>query len=297
MEKFTQWRDPGTGISPFMPVSKPKKSNVIIAVLQTLPKIVLALLRTPPLMLYSLVYCMVPLAFVRRWVISFLLNFLFSTNLFGSSYDASIEGIKRSNTKLKKANMPHPGDVIIVNHTSPLDGMVLYLISSNCSFLTFTKDGALVELSVWEVFTSALSLEKPNKPPVKLANYANKVVYLFAEGTTSNGKSILPYNKGYNSVVTEAKKGHKLKILAMKLTPSQLTTPIPKPVVSYLWELLTNFGALMFRIRIELLDEHQSLQSIREKSAEIGRLRLVGAQLDIVNKGLFVEAYRKNTRS
>lgn len=310
MEKFSDWRDPGTGISPFMPIIDHNKPNIIVKFTRILIKSLIFVTRIPLFLLFITIYAIIPIPIVRQFTIWYILNFLFSFNALslntGSLYDVSVDGIKRSNKKLINANLPQANDVVIVNYTSPLDYLVLFVLNPNSVALALDRNGNLIRYSVWQFFAASLSLPNTattvNPKPVKLESFKGKTIFIFPEGSPSNGKSILPYIRTkldlsqYTKPTTTASTAFKFKTLTLKIHPAELTTPVPVSKFSYFFKLFTNWQ-IKYRLKILLLDEDElQWENIRNKSAETGRLRLVGHDLNLDAKLRFVEAYKNNKR-
>ncbi len=297
MERYTQFRDKATGISPFLPVLQ---TNVIGVnkrddLLKTL-KLNVAL---------SFLIFIVKLVFVIPILILCLITFgqvyylnrclLFVMGLY--SYELSIQNL-RSRTNINKNFYPNKNEVFLVNFTSPLDLCVLKLIS-NDDFVILIPNlkGDLVEISSLEFIQQSLKGDVLNKiEKIDYNKITNKIIYIFPEGTTSNGKAILPFLLTQDSLDNFISNFNPLKIktLGIKLYPSTLTTPLNYSIQSYLYKLLT---LLSFEIKIrinspnELDSKDSNLLKLRNSFTNNGKFKLISNELDFNKKQKFIESY------
>lgn len=298
MEKFTEWRDPGTGILPFMPIGRRRRTPLLERLVQLVLTVFYFVSKAVPLALLVLLTA-IPVALVRQFVLKAILSCVFSTNYlsFGTDLvDLGIEGVKKSNYKLVKANSPQKGDFVVVNFTSPLDPVLWYILCSDAVYVTFSEDGkSLVELSFAETIAHSLSSEPLDSgKQVKLLSLKGKCVFFIAEGTTSNGKAILPYNysEQTKALLSQNRALFKFKVMSTRLVPGDLTTPVPELKFGYLMRLLRHTSTLQFKTRLLLVDPDQlQWELLRQKSADLGRVRAVGRELDIQSKRRFLKKY------
>ncbi|CCE86138.1 Piso0_005788 [Millerozyma farinosa CBS 7064] len=233
MEKFSQWRDKGTGISPFMP--EPKPSNPFF----TAVKAVVFVFKFPVFVLLLGAYWVSSSAFILSIALKLFMGF--------SRFEVSVEGLKKSNTAGINQERPKINELIISNYVSPLDGFIFATISqlrwSKIVILIPDEEGETSMLSVWSLFFHALNIPgKDAKSSQKLKNLSSlkgmAVLYL-PEGTPSNNRAILPFYKLKNFAGAS---DFVVKTLVLKLKPRYLTTPLPTTSsLGYLFNLLTNF--------------------------------------------------------
>lgn len=283
MEKFTNFRDPGTGISPFMPVPDEDRGRPVVRRLKWVAALPLILLRVPFFLVLAVLLA-VPNEVIKRGASFFLLNFVFSLNLGrGFLSDLAIEGVKRSSYKKVQASLPLAGQVIICNYTSGLDALVCYLLGGGGVFVLSNGNGELVKYSLLEFLLYSIGWQCAGAPVEDLSKYADEIVFLFVEGTASNGKSILKYNVPQKVDL----KLLKVRLMTVRLSPPKLTTPVPD---RFYWARLLRNVSLRFRIRIAECPG-LSWDEIRQKSSEISRLRLV--DLGVKEKQQFLGAYSR----
>lgn len=297
MERYTQFRDKATGISPFLPVLqtnvigvnkrddllKTLKLDVALSFLIFIVKLVFVI----PI----LILCLITLGQVHY------LNrcLLFVMGLY--SYELSIQNLK-SRTNISKNFYPSKNEVFLVNFTSPLDLCVLKLISNDDFVILIPNSkGDLVEISYLEFIQQSLKgdvLDKIEK--IDYNKITNKIIYIFPEGTTSNGKAILPFLLTQDSLNNFISNFNPLKIktLGIKLYPSTLTTPLNYSIQSYLYKLLT---LLSFEIKIrinspnELDSKDSNLLKLRNSFTNNGKFKLISNELDFNKKQKFIESY------
>lgn len=98
-------------------------------------------------------------------------------------------------------------------------------------------------LSLLEAILRAFQMPQEHPPPsVKLVDvrsllrdHPDRIVVVFPECTTTNGRGILPLSP---SILT-APKGAKIFPVCLRYTPSDITTPIPGSYWQFLWDFLS----------------------------------------------------------
>ncbi|KAG7813903.1 hypothetical protein KL921_000177 [Ogataea angusta] len=297
MEKFSDWRDKGTGISPFMPIPPANSSVLVKFVLGP----ILALLKIVPSAILCLLSALCwPVGFLFRPVLRLLLLVLFNV----SEIEFLADGVKKSNTKMINSKRPDKGQLVFVNFSSPLDCLVLYLVSKSNKYIFLTADsrGNLRKLNgLLETFSFALAqpqLTSPAADPVDLSKLKNSVVFVLTEGTTTNNRSVLTFPPiDLSAIYSTYKNTLEFKAISIKiLPPSLVTTPIPQSAASYLYSHLSHLK-LDARFKLKSFDLGDlKPATVREKLSNYGALKLTGPDLDIAKKLSFISAYNKTTR-
>lgn len=309
MERYTQWRDKATGISPFLPVlhtnvigvSETPIGNLIkTAKLDVLFSIVLFTVKAvlvAPFVILSFVLSL----FLGKSKIASLNRFiLFITGL--TSYELTIQNLKAKN--LNKSFYPKRGDVFLVNYSSPLDFFLLSILS-NDEFVILVPNakGQLQLVTSWGFIQKSLSGYEQDEGAnykIDFGNLQNKIIYIFPEGTTSNGKAILPFPLNqtifddFISKLNEDKKTHKIRTIGIKLYPSTLVTPLQYSSFGYIYKVLTLLSySAKIRINIpnELDAQDTNLDKIRQSFTSNGKFKLVTPELNIDAKIKFIENY------
>lgn len=124
MEKFSSWRDKGTGISPFMPQKLPtfQKNNSLLSVASKSP---IFLIKLPFFIITYLIYTITGFTFILKFILTILFGF--------NRIDFGVDGIKKSQIDKLTSYKPKKGDLIVTNYITPLDGYFLFLLSGTFS--------------------------------------------------------------------------------------------------------------------------------------------------------------------
>ncbi|CAH2352586.1 lysophosphatidic acid:oleoyl-CoA acyltransferase 1 [[Candida] railenensis] len=295
MEKFSTWRDKGTGISPFMPVDAPPSSIAS----KYLAQPVLYVFKFPILIItLALYYALIPFPAVANFIVTKLYGF--------RRIETTVDGLKRSKVAEIQAAKPKVNDIVVVNYVAPINGLILASIAQ-CSWRSIVilipaANGEYYSYSIWDVFTRAMDeISTPNpsaQPITDLTALKGKLVFIFPEGTPSNNRSILPFvtsktNKlKVNNVFT-------FKTLSLKISPLHFTTPLPlTSKFAYVYSLLTNLHNKSV-ISVKIFEHGQSNEldfNLSKRSFETNQLNSVGDYLDIQMKEKFYAEYIKVKR-
>lgn len=239
MEKYTNYRDKGTGISPFIPVN-PTRHGKFYRTLQWIGFVVKCILLLPVLI------CLLGVQFNGSMI------YLLMKLLFGYSVDVTVQG-KRKRAINKKVDYPHRGLLYLCNYTSGLDAIVCYIISQDTNVLYLVvRDNKVYGMRLYDFLNYSLGQIELTKCGEKINNWQeicnDYTCFMFAEGTTSNGKSVLPFEidvthlqrfiTGEDEVDAAAKFGEVIQWVQIRHIPSSLTTPLPITKPSFLALLL-----------------------------------------------------------
>ncbi|KAJ8323753.1 hypothetical protein BDV3_001777 [Batrachochytrium dendrobatidis] len=222
MEKYSGWRDPGTGIHPFLSPKPPRSDeSTLHFVLYGIKTFILGpFLATIKIILIAVVALLWSiLDLVSIILISPKIQYTWKRIVYGSlgrtvlalcgfwwisKSNSTLQrggrksGLSRANHKLKK---PNP-DLYISNHTSYFD--ILYYASSiSPVFLHISSNGMVRQISFWEALMEAGNYpdldDEPDKVTfvdfIKKYNKSSCVapIVIFPEGTTSNGRGLLKF--------------------------------------------------------------------------------------------------------
>ncbi|KAB5550920.1 acyltransferase [Coniochaeta sp. 2T2.1] len=320
MEKFSQFRDRGSGVAPFMPISTPSTP------LTTLLHIALFSFRLPFFLFFTFVY------FTTLHHLPFLPPALRKLLLWGLMaipgiwwIDLQLDGVKRGAlSSAPRSRVPYPGSVIAASYTSPLD--VLYLAAVFDPVFTVSYAGSRKVRRVgllgalWHVFSAPPTALPTGGGLTDLADLIktnqDRVIAVFPEGGTTNGRGVLPLTPSLASVPG----GKRIFPVSMRYTPPDITTPVPGlgGLVGFLWKLLSR-PTHCIRVRIAegvhntagattngvhkaaggeeegsgevSFEEQKVLDKVAEDLARLGRSKRVG--LTLRDKRAFVEAWRR----
>ncbi|KAI9896927.1 hypothetical protein N3K66_007949 [Trichothecium roseum] len=313
MEKFSQFRDKGTGIAPFLPTSTP------LSTLSVPAHALLFLFRLPFFLACSLPYFL----FLRHLPLPPLFRKIALWGLMAIPgiwwVDLQLDGVKRGTLADQPPDrFPHPGSVIAANFTSPIDAVYLAAIFDPVFTLSYPGERKVQKAGLLRVAAAALGPVRTSPPPgAKLVDvselieqHPNRVILVLPECGTSNGKAVLPFSP---SVLQTPPDAHIFPV-SLRYTPADVTTPVPRQYLRFLWNLLsqpttcirvrvaesqfntaaaqTNGVSADVKVRGErdgiTGEEQRVLDRIGEALARLGRVKRVG--LTMKDKAAFVEA-------
>lgn len=319
MEKYSQFRDRATGIAPFLPVSTP------LSAVATFTHSALFLFRLPFFIFfflgYFLIFHFLPLPVIFRKVA--LWGLMAIPGIWW--VDLQLDGVKRGTlADQPRERFPHPGSVIAANFTSPVDAIYLAAIFDPIFTVSYPETRQVQRLSLLGAVLMALSPVRTAPPKNAklvdisdlLADNPNRVIAVFPECGTTNGKAILPFSPS----ILQCPPDVHIFPVSIRYTPPDITTPVPGRWFKFLWNLLSR-PTTCIRVRIaegqmnsaaaktngassvpsDLRyrndvgaavsgDEQRVLDRIGEALARLGRVKRVG--LTMKDKAAFVEALK-----
>ncbi|CAM1502725.1 Fc.00g075010.m01.CDS01 [Cosmosporella sp. VM-42] len=248
MEKYSQFRDRATGISPFLPVSTPLSAVSIFT------HGVIFLFRLPFFLTYTLTYFLffhyLPLPVVFRKLA--LWGMMGIPGIWW--VDLQLDGVKRGTlADQPRERVPHPGSVIAANFTSPVDAIYLAAIFDPIFTVSYPDTRQVQRIGLLSAVMMALSPVRTAAPKnVQLVDIKdlldecpNRVIAVFPECGTTNGKAILPFS----SSILQCPSDVHIFPVSIRYTPSDVTTPIPGQWFKFLWNLLSR-PTTCIRVRI-----------------------------------------------
>jgi hypothetical protein len=248
MEKYSQFRDRATGIAPFLPVTTPR------SVPSTLLHGLLFLFRFPFFLTYALSYFVVfhhlPLPSVARKMA--LWGLMAIPGIWW--IDLQLDGVKRGTlADQPRERFPHPGSVIAANFTSPIDAVYLAAIFDPVFTVSYPGTRGLQRIGLLRAAMMALAPVKTSPPPnaqlvdIKdlLREYPGRVIAVFPECGTTNGKAILPFSP---SILQCPPDVHVFPV-SIRYSPSDVTTPVPGRWLTFVWALLSR-PTTCIRVRV-----------------------------------------------
>ncbi|KAH8909139.1 hypothetical protein BR93DRAFT_531856 [Coniochaeta sp. PMI_546] len=322
MEKFSQFRDRGSGVAPFAPISTPSTPLLSAA------HVALFSFRLPIFLFFFTLYFTtlhhLPLPLAARKLL--LWGLMSIPGIWW--IDLQLDGVKRGTlSSAPRYRVPYPGSVIAASYTSPLD--ILYLAAVFDPVFTISYPGSRKVRRVGLLGALAHTFSAPpSHPPTGagltdlaalIAANPDRVVAVFPEGGTTNGRGVLPLTPSLASVPADKR----IFPVSMRYTPPDITTPVPGlgGLVGFLWKLLSR-PTHCIRVRIaegvyntahatngvhkadgeeeeggdgEVTSEEQKvLDKVAEALARLGRSKRVG--LTLKDKSAFVEAWRRKGR-
>ncbi|KJZ77218.1 hypothetical protein HIM_03539 [Hirsutella minnesotensis 3608] len=321
MEKYSQFRDKSTGIAPFLPVTTP------LSAFSTLTHSLLFLFRLPFFLTYAFSYFIVfhylPLPVVARKIA--LWGLMAIPGIWW--VDLQLDGVRRGTlSEQPRERVPHPGSVIAANFTSPIDAVYLAAIFDPIFTVSYPGSRKLRKVGLLSAVIRALGAVQTGPPEYAdlveiedlLNEYPGRVIAVFPECGTTNGKAILPFSPA----LAECPPNAHIFPVSIRYAPSDVTTPVPGRWFRFLWDLLSQ-PTTCIRVRIaegrckettgsgsngtvaatngngnlkqrkaagsELTsDEQKLLDRIAEALARLSRVKRVGLTMN--EKAAFVEA-------
>ncbi|QPG93965.1 hypothetical protein C2857_003839 [Epichloe festucae Fl1] len=238
MEKFSQFRDRATGISPFLPVATPLSAVSIVT------HAVIFIFRLPFFIAYAASYFILfhhlPLPVIARKIA--LWGLMAIPGIWW--VDLQLDGVKRGTLADQPLErFPHPGSILAANFTSPIDAVYLAAIFDPIFTVSYPGERKVQRVSLFGAITQALGPVQTAPPPgVKLVHlkdllteYPDRIIAVFPECGTSNGKAILPFSPS----LVETPADVPMFPVSIRYTPSDVTTPVPGRWFGFLWNLLS----------------------------------------------------------
>ncbi|KAJ5880221.1 uncharacterized protein N7473_011274 [Penicillium subrubescens] len=333
MEKFSQFRDRGSGIAPFLPI--PAEPLGFQAPL----RLFLFCFRLPIFIFVTVSYFLVlqwlPIGSLGKkaalWCILGVPSIWW--------IDLQVDGVKKGSlSKQQQARLPQPGSIIASSFTSPIDAVYLAAIFDPIFTASYPNTRQVEHISLLQAILRAFAQPVTNpEPSTKLVDvstlvetYPYRPIVIFPECTTTNSRGILPLSRSLLGVPSKTK----IFPLSLKYTPVDVVTPLPGSYTSFLWTLLSR-PTHCIRVRIaecimigrssfdapparstrkstfntnylDTLDEDTAtgevtasekalLDQVGESLARLGRVKRVG--LGVEEKQEFVRMWNKTRRT
>ncbi|KAI9799045.1 MAG: Coronin-like protein crn1 [Piccolia ochrophora] len=238
MEKYSQFRDKGSGIAPFLPIpSQPAGAYLAFHVFLFVIRLPLLLSVTAA---YFLVLQWLPLGILSKKALLWMI-----LGVPGVWWiDLQIDGVRKGSlAKHHAQRLPQPGDVIASSFTSPVDALYLAAIFDPVFTVSYPHTRQVQRVSLLSAILRAFKKPREHPPPgaplkdlrAIVENNPTRVVVVFPECTTTNGRAILPFSPS----ILGAPVGAKIFPISLRYSPSDITTPIPRSYWSFLWNLLS----------------------------------------------------------
>lgn len=237
-----------TGISPFLPVVTP------LSALSTLTHGLLFIFRLPFFLTYALTYFIVfhylPLPVVARKIA--LWGMMAIPGIWW--VDLQLDGVRRGTlSEQPRQRVPHQGSVIAANFTSPIDAVYLAAVFDPVFTVSYPDSRKLRRIGLLGAVAMALAPVRTGPPPnAKLVDledllreYPERVIAVFPECGTTNGKAILPFSPA----LAQCPPSVHIFPVSIRYTPSDVTTPVSGRWFKFLWDLLSQ-PTTCIRVRI-----------------------------------------------
>ncbi|QLQ82458.1 hypothetical protein HG537_0H02200 [Torulaspora globosa] len=282
MEKFSDWRDKGTGIAPFLPPS--------VASISVAGKVGYTVLSVLKIILVS------PLVVVYVLSGSKIVFGIIALILFDWQVDVTVQGVKRRLVD-KREHYPHGDAVYVCNSSSAVDAHVLDSIANGESQFLVARDNQLYRMNKSQYMQFALDgsldVKRYGKEIHSVEKCPDQVTFIFAEGTCSNGKTVLPFEIDDNHLAEALEPlGSNLavQVIHLKINAS-LTTPLK---VSK-WEFISRAIVNGVHVKVKIYEPQalKPLERLRVVMNDGNKFKLVSKTLNVEAKRKFVEEYEK----
>jgi 1-acyl-sn-glycerol-3-phosphate acyltransferase len=251
--------------------------------------------------------------------------------------DLQLDGVKRGSlSQQPRSRVPHPRSIIAANFTSPIDALYLAAVFDPIFVAAHPASRKVRRISLLAAILTALSPRAQLRPLSEweslgpeltdlralVSAHPDRVVALFPECGTTNGKGILPLSP----CLLAAPAASAIFPVSMRYAPPDVTTPVPgwRAWAGFMWKLLgrpkhcirvriaegvfntagaTN-GALAARGEgssssgregrgedVPTAEEQKLLDRVGEALARLGRVKRVG--LTLKEKKAFVALWAK----
>ncbi|QDS74806.1 hypothetical protein FKW77_002252 [Venturia effusa] len=262
MEKYSQFRDRGSGIAPFFPVSS-QPSGLYLPFHAFLFVCRVPLLITVGLT-YLLVFSWLPVnSLIKKTVLWVMLG------IPGIWWvDLQIDGVKRGSLAKNQERLPRPGTLIASSFTSPIDCLYLAAIFDPIFTASYPSTRLVEQISLFGAIFRALTPPQTRPSPgARLVSLDKLIVdnpdssiVVLPECTTSNGRGILPFSPSLLS----APPNTKIFPLNLRYAPADITTPVPGGYISFLWSLCSR-PTHCIRVRIADAVYNTSAGDVRQR--------------------------------
>jgi 1-acyl-sn-glycerol-3-phosphate acyltransferase len=157
--------------------------------------------------------------------------------------DIRVDGVKKGSIARHSSRLPQPGSVIAASFTSPIDALYLAAVFDPIFTTSYPATRQVERISLLGAILRAFL--PPQVSPPKTAtlidlktlvdSHPHRVIAVFPECTTSNGKGILPFSPSLLSVPQK----RRIYPINLRYAPGDITTPIPWSYMTFLWNLLS----------------------------------------------------------
>ncbi|RKO98007.1 hypothetical protein CXG81DRAFT_15171 [Caulochytrium protostelioides] len=247
MEKYSKWRDPATGIQPFL-TPQPPRSGASLSGLPSRAGVYGAwLLRAPLIVVRMLLLLVVGIvwmaadatdalpshhrgvrrvrATLRRWRYFVLgRTALFLCGFYRIDYE-NAPARRGAHQLHAHADVALPGDVLVSNYQSYFDVLLLATYDAPI-FTTISETGRVTPISVWQALLAPLCSPGADGAPVAMtlreaSLYAQHTattpapLCIFPEGTPSNGRAVLRFTPVFDRLDV-AHLGHRVHVTSLR---------------------------------------------------------------------------------
>ena len=174
----------------------------------------------------------------------------------------------RSLARHHTLRLPQPSDVIASSFTSPIDPLYLAAIFDPIFTASYPDTRQVRRISLFGAIMQAFRSPQASPPAgakttdlrTLIEANPNRVVVVFPETTTTNGRAILAFSPSLLGTAL----GTKIFPVNLRYTPGDITTPVPGSYRTFLWNLL---GEPTHCIRVRIAE---CVRNVSKQSPRIG---------------------------
>jgi len=167
--------------------------------------------------------------------------------------DLQIDGVKKGSLARNSSRIPQEGTVIACSSASPIDPLYLAVIFDPLFAASYPHTRLVEPISLFTAICRTFTRPMPEpKPGTKLVDIETllkrnptRIIAVFPECTTTNGRGILPLSPSLVTIPTRTK----VFPVSLRYTPPDVTTPLPHHYFTFLWNLCSK-PSHCIRIRI-----------------------------------------------
>lgn len=185
--------------------------------------------------------------------------------------DLRVDGARKGTIWKNPSLFPHSGSIVAASCTSPLDALYLAAIFDPVFTASYPTTRQVEHISLFSALLRGFSAPKLAPNPnarltdlgTLLSRFPDRVIVVFPECTTSNGRGILPFSP---SLLT-APPRTKVFPFSLRYYNADITTPLPGRPFTFLWNLCGNFAhAITVRVAQSCYNTSGSRQNSDSKS-------------------------------
>ena len=174
------------------------------------------------------------------------------------------------------ARLPHAGSVIAASSASPIDALYIAAIFDPIFVSCYPHTRLIEPISLFQAMLRAFYYPKLQPAAgakmvdleTHLRNNPRRVILMFPECTTSNGRGILPMSPA----LLAAPRKTKVFPVNLRYTAPDITTPIPHTYLAFLWNLCSKPShCIRIRIAEAVYNVHRNTDpTSRASSVDVG---------------------------